>query len=112
MKQLTIVSEELSAVSLPTRLKEFIAWFQDREANIPESSRESAEVYLETAYRYSDGEEYVKLDLRYERLETDEEEQYREDKEAVLARRRRTLDLIELESLLAKYPEYAQKGST
>jgi hypothetical protein len=102
MKKLITVSQD-SYFDGPRSLSETMKWLQDCIDELPAEYRESVTFTLELdSPPYSDNE-YPKLMMQYNRIETDEEEQARQSREKATQDRLEQRDRLEYERLQKKF---------
>lgn len=81
---------------------EFIAFFQEKLASIPEEFRSSAIIEVDSISGY-EGSSYASINIYYYRPETEEEVKVRESKAQNKAELLRQRELKQLEELKRKY---------
>ena len=102
----TVFDEEQYADGWPPEdANEFIAWLVEKINSIPEEHRATAKIEIDTTSSY--GDTYANLAIKYNRPETDEEEERREGQEKGIRENQKARELRQLETLKAKYESSA-----
>ena len=105
MKQIVAVCvySDDDKCNLPTNVRGFMAFWNEKLDLVPEEYKESATIDID-AKPFCDFAN-LSVEICYYRSETDEEEQQREQREREQAERRRQKELKELDRLRQKYEE-------
>lgn len=81
----------------------FISWFQSKIESIPSEHRAAAKIEIDSVGGY-EGAHYPSLEITYQRLETDEEENNRLAADDHRRKAEQARELETLAKLQAKYP--------
>jgi len=100
LKSVTVYVEDVE-YGVPESPEEFMAFFQSKIDLVPDEFSDSAYIKLEAETNY--GVTELNLTVGYSGLETDEEEQIREDREQTANKLRERRDLELLSKLKEKY---------
>ena len=98
---LVTVFKEDCNYDLPTKPDEFIAFFEEKIALVPNEYRDSARVEVEADIYYDSTK--LNVMVSYKRLETDEEENARLKREKEQKAWKENQELCQLEKLKEKY---------
>jgi hypothetical protein len=99
--KVVVFKDESCAYDLPEKPQEFLAWWAEKFAIIPEEHKDTATVKCSTPSYYDTTQ--FEVEISYSRLETDEEEASRLKKEDDRRKFVENQELCQLEKLKAKY---------
>lgn len=101
MKKKIVIFKEESSYDIPEKASEFIAYFQEKIATIPDECLETARIEIEADVAWDWPQ--LSVEIYYERDETEEEAIQREQQKANREAQTKSRELAELERIKKKY---------
>lgn len=99
--KIVVFEDDSCAYDLPSKPEEFLEWWSDKFALVPEEYRETTNIDCSTSTSYDCAQ--FEVEISYTRFETDVEEAARLKKEADRKKFVENQELCQLEKLRVKY---------